>query len=196
LRYIGDAPRVEAVTPAEFKAAVHIREGDVQDDAHFAVMIAAAQQIFEDATGRPIGPGEFELTVPWARWRRFWFPCRPVASIDEVILVDPDGQELIQPMDGLRLARGADEPQMVIADGWAGLSVTAGEMILRFTAGEDPADQSVQPMRQGIILLVKEWFDAGLSLGETVEAPRITMGARRLVKQARYRRPCVIGERA
>lgn len=194
MRYIGNEPRVVAVDATDFKSAVHIRAGDVQDDAHIAVMLAAAQQVFEDATGRPIGEGAFELTLPWARWRRFWFPCCPVASIDSVALVDADGEELAQPLDGIRLTRGADEPQMVIADGWAGLSVPASEIILRFTAGLDTADRRVQPMRQGIILLVKEWFDAGLSLDGTVEAARLTLGARRLVKQARYRRPCVIDE--
>ncbi len=187
---------MDAVAVSAFKASVHIREGDLQDDGHISVMLSAAQQVIETATGRPIGAGEFELSVPWAGWRRFWFPCRPVASIDAVILIDADGQELDQPLDGLRLSRGQDEPQLVIADDWAGLSVVASDMVLRFTAGHDLGDRAVEPMRQAIKLMVKEWFDAGLALDETVEAPRLTMGARRLIRQSVYRRPRVFEETA
>ncbi|WP_444430875.1 hypothetical protein ACTTAM_08310 [Rhodobacter capsulatus] len=74
MRVLGPVPG--AVSVAEFKRATHMDEG-TEDDAALAACLAAAQSLVEQATNRPLGPREVEITleaVPGLR--RWWFPLR------------------------------------------------------------------------------------------------------------------------
>jgi hypothetical protein len=105
-------------------------------------------------------------------------------------LHDGEGGWIDQPLDGAWVQQAHDEPQLVLGNAWAGRSASGD--LLRGQARVGGADvQTKARLRQAVILLAKEWFEAGISLdGEDV--PRMSFGVHRLLKQARYRRPCEV----
>ena len=47
-------------------------------------------------------------------------------------------------------------------------------------------------MSQAIILLAKEWLEAGIAVEDQFQAARLSFGVQRLIRQIRYRRPHVM----
>lgn len=191
MHYVGEAARPLAVSVDAFKLASHVLPGDVSDDAVFAGLLRAAQSLVERVTGRPIGPGlfEFEFIAPRGLLQ-WWFPCAPVVMLDSVALIDADGAEVAQPLAGLSLIMPGTEPQVVFNDGWAGRAMLPAQAIrLRAVVGLAASDERAEVAKQAIILQAREWYVAGLSLGEAVDVPEITFGIRRLLRLQQYRRP-------
>lgn len=187
MRYIGGGAIPSAVDVTAFKRATHIADADVSDDSALEMLISAAQAVVMTATNIPPVLGEYEFTYRLWGWRRWWFPCRPVTAITGLAVNDADGAWIDQSLDGVRLVQGEDEPQLLLPDGWPGFSDDADTIRVRATCGGSIPDQ----IPRVIIALAKDWFESDISAGEAVESPRIFFGARRLIKQVRYRRPAV-----
>lgn len=185
MRYTGTSDNPLIVTAADFKNATHIRAEDIADDAAFDVILRAAQEAVLDATARPAPEGEYEFEFDYTGWRRWWFPCAPVVSIDKVEATDEDGNWVEQSLTGTRLIQPWTEPQLLLP---ATLDASADQVRITATCGHGAA-RIPQKLRQAIILLAKEWQDAGITVDATDIAPRLTMGARRLISSLRYMRP-------
>jgi uncharacterized phiE125 gp8 family phage protein len=190
MRVIETGPILPAVDLATFKSSVHIAVDDLDDDAALTTALEAAESLVSIATGRPLTPRAMEFTVTRGTWCRWWFPTLPVQDLLALAIDDGAGGWVDQSLDGAWVQQQHDEPQLVLGSAWAGHS--AGGDVLRVQArvgydGVNPAPQ----LKQAMILIAKEWFEAGIAI-EGEAPPRLSFGGHRLIKQVRYRRPCEV----
>jgi hypothetical protein len=190
MRYVGEDDIPLLVDATTFKSAVHIGSDDLADDGHLSLFLQAAQEVVSTATGIPPAPGSYEFDVAFSGggWRRFWFPARPVTEIEAVEVTDATGAWVAQDATEVRLVDGYGEPQALLPEGWAGATAYADRLRITATAGTDnpPAQMS-----QAIILLAKEWLEAGIAVEDQFQAAQLSFGVQRLIRQIRYRRPHV-----
>ena len=182
MQLTGDAPAL-AVSVAEYRRATGFIEADAEADLLIESYLRAAQSVVEAGTNRPLGLRSVRLSFA-ARpgLLRWWFPCAPVAEVTGVKLIQGDGETTVALPDlGLRMLQ--DEPQILFPLG----TVTGGPAVIEIEAsvGADAVDPR---LRQAIILIAKEWRDAGIAVDQP-EVARLSYGARNLMKQARYQRP-------
>jgi uncharacterized phiE125 gp8 family phage protein len=190
MKHIGsDIPA--AVTAEEFKRATHF-SGDTDEDLMLTAYLGAAQQVIETAARRPIGARlvqfEIDLGPDEASRTRWWFPVAPVLSLESVDLVRDGISEAID-LNVLVLEMPDTEPRLWFR---SGLDFGGGSNVLRVEAyvGADAAE--CKSLRQAIILIAKSWFEAGIAV-EEVSEPRLSFGARALIRQMKYERPRIWG---
>lgn len=190
MRYIGDTDKAQAVSAAEYRRATSVLEGDLSDDTEIDALLQAAQEAVETATGRPLAPGAYEFTVPFPGWRRWYFPCLPVTALDDLTLFETEsGDAAVQDMTGVRIVRGSDEPQLLLPSDWGGFDVEADMLRIQATIGAVAGSPETRTLKRAIIMVAKQWFIDGVSVGEHDAMPQLAFGALRLIKQVRYRRP-------
>ncbi|WP_066706956.1 hypothetical protein [Celeribacter ethanolicus] len=177
----------EAVSVSEFKRATHFSGGDQDDDLSLAAYLMAAQEVVETASGRPIGVRSVRFEVPiQSGCTRWWFPVAPVAALTKI-------QGLVAGVWGnldpgaVHVEFGHDEPQLVMPAGF--LSSGEDAIAVEATVGADVGARE-KALKQAVILIAKSWFEAGISVEEFSEA-QMSFGARALIRQARYKRPCI-----
>nr|WP_321509473.1 hypothetical protein [uncultured Celeribacter sp.] len=181
----------EVVTVEDFKRATHFSGGEAGDDLQLAVLLQAARETVETASGRPLGIRDVLFTAmiePGAR--RWYFPVAPVVQLQAVEVMS-EGVTSTLDLDQMQLEAGHDEPRMVFAHGV--LPVQSGAL-LRVQASVGAAGGSLRmALLQAIFLIAKEWFEAGIAVDDPPAAPRLSFGARTLLRQNRYKRPKVWG---
>ncbi|WP_320178119.1 hypothetical protein [Roseovarius pacificus] len=189
--YVGEGDKPVAVDVERFMRATHVLASDIDDPEAITDLLNTAQEVVEKATGRPFGPGEYRFTAAFGWWRRWWFPCCPVQDVTGIELIGADGVAQAQPLDGVRVAMGEDEPQLILAEDWAGLAVDATEIRVTARVGAAPDDPAARTAQRAIVLIAREWLASDMSMGDEGEVvpPRLSFGALRLIKQARYKRP-------
>lgn len=188
MQYIGSGEIPLAVSVEEYKRARHFEPDDVDDDLLIEMLLGSAQETVVTATGRPLGELEYEFVVP-GFWRRWWFPCAPVKSVTEIATDDQAGDWTVQDLTGVRLVQGFDEPQLLLPLGWSGFAGGQAPTRIRAVVGYPEGHQAAKTLRQAIILLAREWHEAGITTSESAEPPRLTLGVSRLIQQRCYRRP-------
>lgn len=175
------------VTKSEFKRAIHMLEIETDDDDLIDGLITSATAVVDTATAHPMAAADFEFDAPVGCWRRWWLPVRPVNSVTKVEWQDADGVWQGAGTGGAQLLRPHDEPQLVVPADLAATLRTAQAVRVTANAGGAPTLQH----RQAVIMLVKEWRDAGIALDGVVPA-ELSFPIRALIKQVRYRRPEVV----
>lgn len=190
MEFVGTGPLAPAVTVGEFKRAAFIEQSITDDDALIAAYIAAAEDVVSTGANRPLAVGDYRFVLPLGDWACWWFPCAPVEAVLSVERCDHGGNwEAVDP-ERFSLFSGYDEPQLRASDGVSGFGgdVTAARVTAR--VGRGTSDQTTLSMRQAVILIAKEWLDAGDG-AETASRPP-SFAARALIKQKRYLRPCEV----
>ncbi len=195
MRVIGALP--QAVSAEAFRRAVHLIETgpEPEDEAALDATLLAAQMVVERATNRPLGAREIELATELpAGVGRWWLPCAPVTEVLTLSYDPGDGPVALDPgQAALRFAQ--DEPRLDFALG--ALPAGAGaRIVLRARAGAEAAAPEAAVMRQAIILIAKEWHEAGISIGEgdaRAALPRMSFGAQALIRSVRYLAPQFTG---
>jgi uncharacterized phiE125 gp8 family phage protein len=183
--------QTQAVSAAAYKRAVHILPDDADDDALFEGYLMAAQMVVEDATRRPLTPRSLRITTRATGWRRWWLPVCPVSAVSAIRWQRTDGTWADLDASALRLEMPADEPQLVVPDGfWAGVQDGA-PVAVDATVGLSDCDHR-HPLGQAVILLVKDWYEAGIAV-EKKEFLDVSFGCRAIMKQRRYARPREFG---
>lgn len=187
MKILGDGLVPEAVTVAEFKAAVPMAEAP-EFDAGIAMQIAAATLTVEEATRRPLARRVVEIRPPvtsgaWCRW---WFPVAPVVEVTEVAIWN-GADWVVLPATDWRLEEAHDQPQLVLVDA---VREVYGEAAVRVTAevGHDVIDPR---LKQAVILIAQEWHLAGAGLGDAMPAVN-SFAAHALIRQVRYTRPKIV----
>lgn len=189
MEILGTMP--QAVTAAAYKRAVHILPDDAADDALFEGYLLAAQMTVEDATRRPMTPRNVTITTRATGWRRWWLPICPVTSITAIRWQDESGAWVDMDAGAVRLEMPQDEPQLVVPAGfWDGVSDGAA-VAVDVAAGLTDCDHK-HPLGQAVILLVKDWYEAGIAV-EKKEFLDVSFGCRAIMKQRRYYRPREFG---
>jgi hypothetical protein len=181
----GDKPA--AVEVVEFKRATHF-ESDGDDDLILAAYLGAAQDVVETAANRPIGARSVQFDVELGAGARWWFPASPVVSLDAVEIVR-DGLAVALDLDDIILEMADTEPRLYFR---TQLPFAGGSEFLRVRASVGADKGRCRSMCQAIILIAKSWFEAGIAIDEVTE-PRLSFGARALIRQMKYLRPQVWG---
>ncbi|TMV84475.1 hypothetical protein FGG78_21700 [Thioclava sp. BHET1] len=185
MQIVGDVG--QAVSLEEFKRAVHLLEDDSDDDLRITACLLAAQEVVETATRRPMLPRNVTFTITAGPWLRWWFPVCPVVQITGLTWLAPDGTETALDLAGTVLRNPGEEPQLQIPEGYFPESAPHAE--LRIAASVGCAAAAVPlGMKQAVLLIAKEWFDAGVALDQAVVQP-MTFAAETLIRKYRYKRP-------
>jgi uncharacterized phiE125 gp8 family phage protein len=165
-----------AVTVANFLAATHMPAAG-GDEIAIEIALNAAEAMVTTASGRPLTVGQYRFELP-AGWSRWWVPVLPVVQVVQIEAQDDVGvwSDLALGSAILRDAYSAPLLEME--------PVQASR--LRITVEAGYAVNAPAQLRQAIILLAKEWFDAGIAV-EGQGKLEMNFGALRLVRQVRYR---------
>lgn len=182
---------IEEVTPAvdvdRFKRSKNILAEDGMNDALFADLLIAAQDVVETASNRPLTVRRVHIDLRAKHLARWYVPCAPVVSVEGIEWFD--GAEWV-PVDPAlwRLQFPIGEPQIVFMPvAWAGIPLDA-EMRVTATVGA-ASERPFYPLEQAVILMAGDWFEAGID-PDKAEFAKVAFGVTRLLKQNRYRRPC------
>lgn len=175
-----------AVSAEQVRRAVHITED--AEDPLLEAYLAAAQEVVETACRRPLLPRDAIIETRKMGGSCWWFPVAPVQELIGIEVQGRDGlwAELIT--DDVVLMSAFDEPKLRFPEGYLGDS---GAIRVAASVGY-PADQLRKGMCQAIIMLTKEWYDAGIAIEQTGEIT-VSFGVERLIKQNRYKRPAEWG---
>lgn len=183
----------QAVDLADYKRSVHILPEDNFDDVLFTSYLMAAQSVVETGTRRPMSPRSVQIRARLVGVSRWWMPVCPVISLTTVSYTSADGTQVAVDLANIRLEMADDEPQIVFAAGvW---SDAPDDAVVTLTAqvGYQPEDLPPQ-LRQAVILIVKDWYDAGIAVEEK-DHLAVSFGCKALMRQVRYAPPAqMIGE--
>lgn len=193
MRLLGDTPASLAVTVEEFERAMPWIESD-DFELTIEAFLQAAQEVVEVASNRPLTTRDVELEFPivdgFCRW---WLPVAPVSAVTSVIAIEPLGDDATIDNAEVSLQRGHDEPCLWFSD--AALEIAnvcaAKSVRVQATVGYDDG-MAPTALKRAIILLVREWYDAGVSMGDLNET-KVSFGVKALIKQQRYVRPGELG---
>jgi uncharacterized phiE125 gp8 family phage protein len=178
-----------AVTPEEFRRAIHLEEP--ADDLTIAGYLAAAQEVIETACRRPLLPRDVIIETRYLGGSCWWFPVAPVQTLTGIEVLERDGTWAERDTDDVVLASAFDQPKILFGE--ATLADMRDGAPIRVTASVGYlAGELRKGMCQAIIMLTKEWYDAGIALEQT-DALKVSFGVERLIKQNRYKRPAEWG---
>lgn len=194
MRLLGNDPLPLSVSVEDFGKAMPWIE--VDDPLTIESYLRAAQEVVEVASRRPLTERaveiEFDLTQAHG-FRRWWFPIAPVSAVTSVTAVQPLVAETAIALDQVSVERGYDEPQLWLTDAALAIADPCSVQTVRleatvgYAAGKLPS-----ALGQAIILIVKEWYDAGVAIGDLTEAS-VSFNVKALIKQQRYYRPREFG---
>jgi len=185
MRYIGDDEIPPVVSVSQFINAVHGEMPGASEQASIEMLLGAAQDVVTTAANIPPAPGLYEFTYPLYGWRRWWFPCCPVTSLSALAVTDDNGAWVDQPLDGVMLVQGEDEPQLLLPERWSGNEAGRTLRIRAEVGGVFPRN-----LWRAVVSLAREWRDADISVSGDIQPPRASFNVQRLIKQERYVRPC------
>ena len=175
-----------AITVEDFLRRVPYMEADADSRAAIEAYLVAATVLVEGATNRPVGRRavEFDVSGPRSTYRgvrRWWFPLAPVVEVTEVEVRHAAGTTVLD-AGHWGLVRGQTEPCLELRQ-----ERHLDSLRVSATVGAE-VDRQQAPVIQAIVLLAKQWFDAGVAIGEIPKA-QLSFGVTALIRQARYRRP-------
>ena len=197
MRLLGNDQPPLALSVKEFERAAPW----IEMDDHYSTIeqyLKAAQEVIETASRRVLTPRavafDFELTdrLDFSCW---WFPVAPVTEVSEVQVAAPFSTPATFTSDDFHLVSGLSEPRLLLSDAIRAeiCKSEAGTMSVKATVGHAaPKVAPIKGLTNAMILVIKEWFDAGVSIGELSEI-KGAFNAKALVKQSRYVRPKVVG---
>jgi uncharacterized phiE125 gp8 family phage protein len=194
MRLLETGPLPLAVTVEDFGKAMPWIEAD--DPLTIESYLRAAQEVVEVASRRPLSVRaveiEFDLAESLGMWR-WWFPVAPVVSVSEVAALSSFQPDAEIPLEDVALQRGFDEPQLRFSHAALMVADPSKNQSVRVRATVGYAEnQQPTALKQAIILIVKEWYDAGVSIGDLTEAA-VSFNVKALIKQQRYVRPREFG---
>jgi uncharacterized phiE125 gp8 family phage protein len=194
MRLLGNDPLPLAVSVEDFGKAMPWIE--VDDPLTIESYLRAAQEVIEVASRRPLTERAVEIEFDLAEahgFRRWWFPIAPVSAVTSVTAVQPLVAETAIALDQVDVQRGHDEPQLWLTDAALAIADPSKAQSVRVEATVGYAEGKLpNGLAHAIILIVKEWYDAGVSIGDLTEAS-VSFNVKALIKQQRYYRPREFG---
>jgi len=179
------APIAQAVTAGEFQRQTHILDAD--DDANIDALLFAAQGVVETATRRPMLPRAVQIQTRAGFGLRWFVPVAPASGLTAIDWQDATGAWVALSLDGIRLEMAHDEPQVVFPSGFFDAVDDGAPLRLSMTVGA-AADAMPPQLKQAVILLAKDWFEAGIAVEEK-QFLNVSFGCKAIMRQVRYARP-------
>lgn len=194
MRLLGNDPLPLAVSVEDFGKAMPWIE--VDDPLTIESYLRAAQEVVEVASRHPLTERAVEIEFDLAEahgFRRWWFPIAPVSAVTSVMAIQPLVAETAIALDQVSVQRGHDEPQLWLTDAALAIADPSKTQSVRVEATVGYAEEKLpKGLARAIILIVKEWYDAGVSIGDLTEAS-VSFNVKALIKQQRYCRPREFG---
>jgi uncharacterized phiE125 gp8 family phage protein len=155
----------DAALPVEaFKAHLRLGTGFGEDTVQDGVLkgfLRAALAAIEARTGKALLERSFSWTVNrWRKPERETLPLAPVSSLSELVLIDADGGETVQPIESYRLQQDGQSPVVRPVGACLPVIDQAGAARISFVAGmaatwaELPAD-----LAQAVLLLAAHYYE-------------------------------------
>ena len=187
MKILGDGLVPQAVTVAEFKAAVPMAEAP-EFDTGIAGFLRAATDTVEAATRRPLAKRQVEILPPvtsdgWCRW---WFPVAPVVQVTSVAVWTASAWLVLAGTDW-SVEMAYDEPQLVLSEA---VRTVYGAAAIRVWAEVGHAIIDAR-LKQAVILSAHEWHMAGAGMGDASVTVN-SFAAHALIRQTRYVRPGIV----
>ncbi|NVK56662.1 MAG: hypothetical protein HWE26_13710 [Alteromonadaceae bacterium] len=176
-----------AVDPREFLADQGLFGPSDDQIAAAGRVLVAAQDTVETATGRPLGARAVEFAAIAGLGCRWFSPVAPMAEVTSITWSHRGSAPVLVDPAGYWLEAAHDEPQIVFDAAALSAIADGARLTIAATVGAD-LETSRSAAVQAVRLIAGEWFNAALAV-EEFNAARLSMGAWRLIKQARYRRP-------
>lgn len=154
-------PTAEPVTLADTKLFLRVDHDD--EDTLISTLIAAARLHVEAATSRVLMSQSWRyIRDDWPRGGILDLPLSPLQSVDEVIVLDLDGNpETIAPTDYLTDIAGSPT-RIAFRGGYRpphpGQMINGIEIDVTAGYGDTPEDVPA-PIRAAILQLVSHWYD-------------------------------------
>ncbi len=188
MKYASSQPMPLMVSPEVFRRSIHLPADSSEDNDTLELLLQSAQQLVFSATGVVVGPLEYVFNLQCQGWSHWWFPVSAVEQVEGVRARTSTGDWEVVPASDYRLLAGAHEPQLRYLGG----RLDYEEWEVSATVGVKGGVPEAATIRQAVILIAKEWFEAQIAVEETPELPRMSFGAQRLIRQIRYKRPGVV----
>lgn len=170
---------------AQLKA--HARLDHSHEDATLERMLAAALTTVERGAHRFLSPRQAVFTVK-RRFSQWWFPVAPVRALTSVRILRADGTD--EPISGLVLLQGYDEPRLVRTGAFVWPSFAFGDLIeIEAETGFDPADDRAAPLLNAVLMLAAWRIRQREAASEESLRP-VPFGLQSDLRQHRYLRPC------
>lgn len=192
MKFQGAIPAV--VTVEAYKASRHIVPEDDADDQLIEGLLISAQALVESAANRPLSTRTAIINCRATGFSRWWFPVCPVQTVTAVRWQAAGGTWSDLDVSAAWIECGDDQPQLVIPDGFFAGVTDGAALQITATVGHSADDEEVKRLREAIILVAADWYEAGID-PDRDKQPAVSFGAKALIRQARYLRPAEYGVR-
>jgi len=149
---------------AEFKDHLRLGTGfadDATQDSLLETFLRSALSAIEQRTSKALylRPFHWKL-ISWRGFQREELPLAPVATIDAVKIIEPDGSEVIFAPEAYALQPDAHRP-LLVARGYGLPTVpVAGSIQIEFMAGYAPDWQGLPTdLRQAVLLTAADYHE-------------------------------------
>ena len=149
----------------------HLRLGtgfgtDGLQDGLLGSHLRAAIAVIEGRIGKVLIARQFRLVLEaWRRDEAQALPVAPVTGLAEVALVDAAGQRVVLPAGTFRLVSDAHRPKIAARTGGLPVVPVAGSVEVVFDAGFGVWDAVPADLRQAVLLLAAEFYEARIDDG-------------------------------
>ena len=155
-------PASEPVSLDEMKA--HLRVAHNDEDALIASLTVAARQTVEARAGLALISQHWRLTLDTPPDEIFFLPLSPVASVDEISVINKSGDPEIIDVN-LYEASAATIGRVRRAGIWPRSGVRVDGYRIDFTAGWPDASEVPAALKQAIKLLAAQFFETREAAG-------------------------------
>lgn len=133
--------------------------------------LRAALATIEGRTAKALIARGFRLMLTcWRGDGAQALPIAPVASVEEVALVDGAGQRVVLEAARFRLEQDAQRPRLVAVSGALPVIPQGGRVEIALTAGFGAEWAAVPPdLRQAVMLLAAQFYETRHDAGDRVE---------------------------
>lgn len=186
-----------ALPVAEFKDHLRLGTGFTDDAVQDSVLesyLRAAIAGIEGRTGKVLISRSYVWTLTaWRSAARQGLPVAPVASVDEIKLIDADGGETVADLSLVRVLPDSQRPALQAKSGSLPAIPKDGMVAIRFTAGYGATWADLPPdLGQAVFLLAAHFYEHRAVLSDQ-HAP-MPFGVSLLID--RYRTVRLFGEAA
>lgn len=177
------------ITVDQCKRGLGLGPDDTDHDDEIGALLTAATAFFETATDRPTVPRSMRFTLEPGDWSRWWCPVAPVREVESLEYRQEGGDWVALDLAPVDLRKAFDEPCLSIPSDYQASALGAVDMRVTLAVGYEAGKYPAQ-VRQALVLMVKDWLEAGLSTHET-DHIKVSFGCRVIMRQLKYKRPRV-----